>query len=186
MTPLIALWLPILVAAILVFLVSSVIHMVLPIHRSDFKKLPEEDRIRDAIRGTPPGQYMFPAADSMKDMQTPEMLQKMEEGPIGVLMVRPNGSWSMGPALVKWFVYTLVVGTFCGYLAGIDNGPGAAGETIFRFTGTVAFLGYVFSHVHEWTWKGLDTSILVKFMVDGVVYALITAGTFAWLWPAAA
>ena len=185
MTPLAALWLPILVSAVFVFFVSSIIHMVLPIHRSDFRKLPEEDKIRDAVRGTPPGQYMFPNAESMKDMQSPEMIEKLRVGPVGVMMVRADGSWSMGPALLKWFVFTLVVGTFCAYLTGIDHGPGTAGKTVFQFTGAVAFLGYVFSHVHEWTWKGLDTSIMVKFMIDGLVYALITAATFVWLWPAA-
>lgn len=185
MTSLAALWLPILLSAVLVFVVSSVIHMVLPIHRSDYKGLPDEDPIRDAIRGTPPGMYMFPHAESLKEAQTPEMLEKMKVGPVGVLMLRPDGMWSMGPALLKWFAFTLIVGTFCAYLAGIAHGPGTAAVTIFQVTGAVAFLGYVFSHVHEWTWKGLDTSIMVKFMIDGVIYTLITAGTFAWLWPAA-
>ena len=185
MTTLAALWLPTLLSAVLVFIVSSIIHMALPVHRGDFKRLPEEDKIRDAVRGTPPGQYMFPNANSMKEMQNPEMLEKMRVGPIGVMMVRPSGSWSMGPALVKWFVFTLVVGVFCAYLTGLGHGPGAEAMTIFRITGTIAVLGYVFSHVHEWTWKGLDTSIMVKFMIDGVIYSAITAGTFAWLWPTA-
>ena len=186
MTPLLDLWLPILLSSVFVFLVSSVIHMALPIHKSDFRRLPEEDKIRDVVRGTPPGQYMFPNAESMKEMQTPEMIAKLNEGPVGVMMIRPKGQWSMGPALIKWFAFTLIVGIFCAYLTGIGNAPGSAAATIFQFTGAIAFLGYVFSHVHEWTWKGLDTSIMVKFMIDGVLYALITAGTFVWLWPAAA
>lgn len=185
MTPLTALWLPIVAAAAFVFVASSIIHMVLPIHRSDFEKLPDEDKIRDAVRGTPPGQYMFPCGESMKDMQTPEMLEKMNVGPVGIMMVRPNGMWSMGPALLKWFAFTLVVGGFCAYLTGISNGPGADGGAVFRSTGAIAFLGYVFSQYHEWTWKGLAGGIMVKFMIDGLVYAAITAGTFVWLWPAA-
>ncbi len=186
MTTLAALWLPILLSAVFVFVASSLIHMVLQLHKSDFKKLPNEDAIRSAIRGTPPGMYMFPCGESMKDMQTPEMMEKMKVGPVGVMMVRPNGMWSLGPALIKWFVFTLIVSTFCAYLAGIGNAPGAAGKTVFQVTGAVAFLGYVFSHVHEWTWKGLETSIMVRFAIDGLVYTLITAGTFSWLWPAVA
>jgi len=184
MTPLADLWLPILLASVFVFIASSVIHMLLPIHRSDFKKLPGEDAIRDAIRGTPPGQYMFPAADSMKEMQTPEMLEKFKAGPVGIMMVRPDGMWNMGPQLLKWFIFTLIVGTFCAYLTGIGVAPGAASKTVLQFTGAIAFLGYVFSQYHEWTWKGLDTSIMLKFMIDGLLYALITAMTFVWLWPA--
>ena len=183
MTSLAALWLPILLSAVFVFVASSIIHMLLPIHRSDFKKLPEEDKIRDAVRDTPPGQYMFPCGKSMQDMQSPEMLEKLKVGPVGIMMVRPDGVWSMGPPLLKWFVFTVVVSGFCAYLTGHGHAPGTA---VFGFVFTVAVLGYFFSQVHEWMWKGLDASIMVKFMVDGLVYALITAGTFAWLWPAAA
>ena len=186
MTSLIALWLPILLSAVFVFVVSSILHMVLPIHCGDFKKLPEEDKIRDAVRGTPPGQYMFPNAESMKAMQTPEMIEKMKVGPVGVMMVRPNGMWAMGPALMKWFAFSLLVSVFCAYLTAIHNGPGAASKTVFQITGATAVLGYVFSHVHEWTWKGLDTGIMVKFMIDGAIYAMITAATFVWLWPSVA
>ena len=185
MTPLADLWLPILLSAVFVFVVSSIIHMVLPIHQSDFKKLPDENKVREAVRGTPPGQYMFPNGGSMKESQTPEMLEKLEAGPVGVILVRPDGMWSMGPALLKWFVFTLIVGTFCAYLTGLNNGPGATSGAILQGTGAVAFLGYVFSQYHEWTWKGLDTAIMLKFVVDGVIYALITAVTFVWLWPAA-
>ena len=41
-----ALWLPILLSAVIVFVASSIIHMVLPVHRGDYRKLPEEDRVR--------------------------------------------------------------------------------------------------------------------------------------------
>lgn len=72
MTELASLWLPILLSALFVFVASSVIHMVLPIHRGDYRKLPQEDRVLDGLRDVvPPGQYMFPCPDSMKDMGTP-------------------------------------------------------------------------------------------------------------------
>ena len=183
MTSLAALWLPILLSSVFVFIVSAINHMLLPTHRSDFKKLPEEDKIRDAVRGTPPGQYMFPNAESMKDMQSPEMLEKLEVGPVGVMMIRPDGMWSMGPALLKWFVFTLVIGTLCAYLTGHGH---AAGAAVFGFVFPVAVLGYAFAQVHEWMWKGLPGCVMVKFIIDGLVYALVTAGTFAWLWPAPA
>ena len=40
MTPLSALWLPIVLSAVIVFVASSIMHMVLPYHRSDYHKLP--------------------------------------------------------------------------------------------------------------------------------------------------
>ena len=46
-----SLWLPILLAAGLAFVGSSVIHMFLGYHRKDFGKAPDEDEVMDALRG---------------------------------------------------------------------------------------------------------------------------------------
>jgi hypothetical protein len=98
MTPLTSLVLPILLSAVFVFVVSSLIHMVLQIHKGDYRKLPNEDAVLDAMRsaGVQPGQFMFPCPTSMKDMGSPEMVAKYRRGPIGSLIVRPSGDIGMG------------------------------------------------------------------------------------------
>ncbi|MCA8976379.1 MAG: hypothetical protein KDC98_16790 [Planctomycetes bacterium] len=187
MTPLAALWLPILLSAVFVFVASSVIHMALPIHKGDFKKLPDEDKLGAAVRaaGVEPGSYMFPCAGSMQEMSSPEMIAKLELGPVGTMIVRRPGGFGLGRSLLLWFVFSLIVGAVSGYLAGIGHGPGAGGMTVFRVTGAAAMLGYCTSSLNEWMWKGLGTAVMVKFVVDGVIYGLVTAATFAWLWPTA-
>ena len=50
MVSLAALWLPIILAAVIVFIASSILHMVLPYHRGDYKKLPDEDKVSAALR----------------------------------------------------------------------------------------------------------------------------------------
>ena len=62
MTALPALWLPILLSSVIVFVVSSVIHMALPWHKSDYPPIPNEDKVMDALRpfAIPPGDYMVP------------------------------------------------------------------------------------------------------------------------------
>ncbi|MBC7791989.1 MAG: hypothetical protein H7Z74_18740, partial [Anaerolineae bacterium] len=50
MTGLIMLWLPIILSAVIVFVVSSIIHMALPWHKSDYPKVPNEDQVRNALR----------------------------------------------------------------------------------------------------------------------------------------
>ena len=45
------LWLPIVLSAVLVFVVSSILHMVIPIHKGDYKKLPGEDQVLESMRG---------------------------------------------------------------------------------------------------------------------------------------
>src|SRR5712671_1027410 len=98
MISLYALWLPLLVSAILVFVVSSIIHMVTPWHKSDFSKLADEDRVADALRplALPPGDYLLPRPTTRHEMSSPEFAEKMKRGPVVLLTVMPNGVMSMG------------------------------------------------------------------------------------------
>ncbi len=187
MVPLLDLWLPILLSAVAVFVVSSVIHMALPIHKSDMKKLPKEDELLAAMRaqGVQPGMYMFPSCASMKDMGTPEMQKKLAQGPVGSMTLRPPGGFAMGPSLAQWFVLSLVIGICAAYVAGMVLGPGADGTSVLRLTSTAAFLGYGFSSVQDSIWKGVPWSVSLKFVFDGLLYALATGAVFAWMWPAA-
>ena len=84
MVALIDLWLPILLSAVFVFIASSIIHMVIPIHQSDYQKLPAEEDLREAMRGqgVQPGEYLFPCPASVKDMSSPEHLEKLKQGPV--------------------------------------------------------------------------------------------------------
>ncbi len=88
-----SLWLPILLASVLVFFVSFLVHMVLKYHHRDYTKLPNEDAVRAAIRSgnPPPAQYIIPYCPSPKDMQTPEMKKKYEEGPLAVMNIIKPG-----------------------------------------------------------------------------------------------
>ena len=52
-----------------------------------------------------------------KDLESPEMKRKFEEGPVGVLNIRPAGAPGMGKNLVQWFVFALVVSFFVAYVA---------------------------------------------------------------------
>lgn len=181
------LWLPILLSAVFVFLASSVLHMVLPLHRSDYQGLAGEAQLMAAMRaqGVKPGQYMFPHAASMKDCGSPEMQAKFNEGPVGILTVMPNGMPNMGKTLAQWFLYTLLISFFAGYLGSFCIPLGADYHTVFRVTGTAAVLGYAFSYIPNSIWKGEKWSTSLKFILDGTLYGLVTAGTFGWLWPAA-
>jgi len=187
MVPLADLWLPILLSAVFVFVVSSVVHMALPLHKKDFQKLPNEDQVLASLRGhgIPPGQYMFPCAGSMKEMSSPEMLAKLKQGPIGNMIVRPSGTFSMGASLVQWFVLSLLISACAAYVAGLALPVGASAMLVFRMTSTAALLGYAVSHATDSIWKGLSWGVTARFFLDGFAYALVTGGTFAWMWPAA-
>jgi hypothetical protein len=186
MVPLTALWLPILVSGVFVFIGSSVIHMALQYHRSDCDPLATEEKLLDAMRnvGVPPGDYFLPHPPSkMADMKSPEYEAKLEKGPLVVMTVLEGKGMPMGPRMIQWFVYTLVVSVFAGYVAGRTIGPGAASMPVFRIAATVAFAGYALGMWPQSIWWSRKWSTTWKNTFDGLIYALLTGWAFAWLWP---
>jgi hypothetical protein len=188
MTELALLWPPILLGAILVFVASSIIHMAPLWHRNDFLQVPDEQKARAAIGalGVPPGDYMLPRCRTPAEMRSPEFLQKMSEGPVWIITARANGMPGMGKPLVQWFTYTLVIALFAGYVAAHALAPGAHYLNVFRFIGTTAFMAYSLGLIHDSIWYARRWSTTLKLMLDGLIYALVLAGTFGWLWPRAA
>ena len=185
MIPLTALWLPILVSAAVVFFASAIMHMVLAYHKSDYRKLPDEDRVTDAIRSagvTRGPAYFFPYC-SFKEMKSAPVVEKMKRGPVGLLTVLPSGPPAMGKSLAQWFVYCLVISLFAACLSGRLLAPGTAFLQVFRIVGIAALLGYGAAHAQESIWSGRSWVVTFKHLIDSVIYALLTAGTFAWLWP---
>jgi len=180
-----ALWLPILLSAVIVFVVSSIIHMVLPWHKGDYPKVPDEDKLMDALRplAVPPGDYMIPRASSMQEMRSPEFAAKMQKGPVLILTMMPNGPFAMGKNLVSWFVYSLVVGIFAAYVASLVLPAGAEYLRVFQLTVVTAFIAYSVALWQMSIWYRRAWLVTLKATVDGLIYALLTAGTFGWLWP---
>lgn len=179
------LWLPILLSAVAVFVMSSLIHMVFKWHNSDYRKLPNEDEVRAAVRkGNPaPGQYVIPHCADMKDMGTPEFQQKFTEGPIGILTLKPNGPPTMGPMLGAWFVFNLVVAFFTAYLCSRTLQTSTEYLAVFRVAGTVSFMAYAMGGVPSAIWMGKPWGATMKDVGDALIYGLLTGGVFGAMWP---
>ncbi len=183
-----ALWLPILLASVFVFITSSVIHMALTAwHKNDFRALPDEDAGLSAIGslGLEPGDYLFPHTGGASEvMRSEEFQNKVKSGPIGMLTIMSPSAWlNMGPQLAQWFAYTLAVSVVAAYVAGVSLGPGADYLTVFQITGTVAFACYAMSLPQRSIWWHQSWGATTRTMIDGLVYACVTAGAFGWLWP---
>lgn len=185
MTEIFALWLPILLSSVLVFIVSSLIHMVTPWHKSDYPMIPDEGKFMDAVRplAVPPGDYMVPSAASMKEMRSPEFLEKKNKGPNMMLTVWPNGMTGMGKSMVLWFLYLVVVGIFAAYVTRCALPIGADYIHVFRFAAVTSFLAYAGALCQYSIWFRRSWLTTFKSAVDGLIYGLLTAGVFGWLWP---
>ncbi len=179
------LWVPILLSAVFVFVVSAFIHMATPWHKADCAVLPNEDKLRDALRplAIPPGDYMVPRPGSPKDMRSPAFLEKMNKGPVLIMTVLPNGMPPMARNMIEWFVYCLVVSFLAAYVAGRALPVGADYLHVFRFAGATAFIGHSVALWQLSIWYRRSWGTTIRTTVDGLIFALLTAGTFGWLWP---
>ncbi len=186
MVSLIQLGLPILLSAVFVFVASSLIHMVLKWHASDYRGFSNEDEVRKAMLAgsSVEGIHVVPYCADMKQMGTPGMLEKFRAGPVAKIMLRRGATPSIGRPLIQWFVFCVVVSLFCAYLAGLVLAPGTPPLAVFRVVATTAFMGYAFYAIPNCIWFGLPWRAGLKDVVDGLVYALVSGAVFAWLWPA--
>jgi len=184
MVPLTALWLPILLSAVIVFIASSIMHMLLPYHRGDYRQLPEEDNVLAALRagGLKQGLYHFPYT-THKEMKSPAVQEKFRRGPVGFLTILPSGPINMGKFLGLWFGYCFLISLFVAYLGSHVIAPYPPYRHVFRVAGTAAFMSYGLGNLSNGIWKGQPWAMTIKEAIDGLVYGLLTAGTFGWLWP---
>ena len=176
------LWMPIVLAAILVFVVSSLIHMVFKWHNSDYKGLPDEAGVRAVLKGEP-GMYVLPYCTDMKEMGNAEMQAKYQEGPVAMVFMRPSGAVNMGKSLGQWFALTLVIAFATAYLASRTLAPGTPYLQVIRVTGTITFLAYGVGSVVNAIWMGYPWRAAAKDVFDALLFGLVTGGAFGWLWP---
>jgi hypothetical protein len=174
MISLMSLGIPILLSSVLVFIASSIIHMMTPLHRSDLGKVPKEDTVQDAMRGfkIPPGDYAIPCPESMEHMRSKEFMDKVHQGPVIYMTVAPNEPVSMGRNLTLWFIYSVVISIFAAYVTSRALSRGADYLAVFRFAGTTAFIAYAMALPQQSIWYSKSWGAPIK-----------TAGTFGWLWP---
>ena len=185
MVPIPSLWLPILLSAVVVFILSAIFHMVLPFHRSDFKRIANDEPFLDAMRkfDLAPGDYMVPCPDSPDAMKNPAFVEKMKKGPLVLMTISKGAAPSMGKELFRWFLFCVAVSIVAAYITGHAVAAGATYRQVFRFAGCVSFVAYGFGQIPDSIWYRRNWATTWKSLFDSLVYGLFTAGVFGWLWP---
>ncbi len=185
MVELSSLWLPIIIATVLVFVASAVLWAALKFHNTDWSGLSNEDDVMRMLRdgGAQPGQYMIPHVPDQKQMKQESVQQKFKTGPIGFLYVAPSGVPAMGGKLGIQFLYQLVITAAVAYIASRVLIAETEYMRVFKFTAAVSFLAYGGALIPASNWFAHSWKSTAKELFDALVYALLTAGTFGWLWP---
>jgi hypothetical protein len=181
---LIGLWLPIVVSAVLVFVASSLIWMVLGADKWHVRRLADEDAVREVLlkQSVAAGMYSIPYGTE-RSRKEAAFREKLEKGPVAVLTVRRPGLPNMGAFLGGWFLYLLLVSYVVALVCGHAFARGTPFMRVFRVAGAVAFAAYSLGNIPNAIWWGRPWRSALKEVGDGVVYALLTAATFAWRWP---
>ncbi len=181
---LLSLWLPIVLSTVAVFVASSIIWMALPIHKKDFLSAGEKEAdVLSALKSAafPAGAYWVPWCQG-PDPKDPVLAEKMKNGPWAIVTVMA-GPPKMGSMLGLWLFNLLLTSLFVGYVASAALPQGADYLKVFQVVGATAFLAYAGNSLTLSIWQGMPWSQLPGRLFDGVVYALLTAGIFGWLWP---
>jgi hypothetical protein len=172
-------WLPILVSAAFCFVAGAVIWMAMPWHKKDYSKTGDEEAVRAALKGNAPGTYSLPHVKTNAEFQSPEMQEKLKEGPTAFITVMPSGIPTMGGKLVQMFALNLVVAALCAYMLTMTQAQDYL--DIYRVTCTTAWIAYGVAYLQESIWFGRPWSLAIKNLVDALIYGLLTGGVFGWL-----
>jgi hypothetical protein len=180
-----SLWLPGVVSAVAVWIVSAVLHMVIKYHKADYKQLAAEDAVAGALRAAAPspGVYPIPYCADPSQMKDPAMRKKYEDGPVALLSVMRSGPPSMGKYLGQWFLFCLLVSFVTAYVARHTLDFHTPGLKVLQITGTVAFIAYGFGYFVDSIWQAIPWSNSLRGLIDAAVYALTTGFVFHLLWP---
>ena len=104
--------------------------------------------------------------------------------PVAMLTVRKSGPPEMGTCLGLWFVFTLGVAAFAACVASSAVGSGGNTKMGAHIVGMLSFIAYGGGSIQMGIWMGKPWGSVAKDMLDSVIYAVISALVFMWLWPA--
>lgn len=182
-----SLWLQVILVAVATFILSAIIWTVMPWHKGDFKNLPDEEAIRQALLsqgvGLEAGQWRIPGPTSMAECRTPEFQERYVRGPVGIFQLEKAGPMVMGKRLAMSFGYQLVVAFFVAYVLRQAIETGDTYMRVFQMAGAVAFGAHFFGHVPDAIWFSKSWRRVGLHAFDALLESLIAAGIFASMWP---
>ncbi len=179
------LWLVILLAGFLCWLASALVHMVIKYHNADYKPLSNEAEVSAALgaNSPEPALYTMPYCVDMKEMGEESMQRKFDAGPVAMISVMPNGMPPMGKLLSQQILFFVFGALLIGYLASISNVAGAEFMAVFRQVFIASFLTYGWAQIPQSIWMGQPWPNCIRYLIDALIYAVVTALVFASFWP---
>jgi hypothetical protein len=179
------LWLAILLAGLLCWVASALIHMLFKYHNADYKALSNEGTVSAALahKSHVPALYTLPYCSDMKAMGEEPMQKKFKNGPVAMITIMPKGMPPMGKLLTQQIFFFIFGSFLIGYLASISIAVNTDFMVVFRQVFIASFLTYGWAQIPCSIWMGQPWSNCVRYLLDALIYAVVTATTLAFLWP---
>ena len=179
---LISLFFPVLLTTVALFISGFLCWAILPNHKPDWQKLPNEDEFLDAIAelNLPRGNFAYPHAMDQQSMESDTYKRAVERGTFGTVQVWGEAP-KMGTNLIRQVVYLLVTNSCLAYLSTLALPAGADFMQVFRFVATAALLTFTVAVVPGTIWF---KNRLTGYLIDGVIQAVIVGAIFGSMWPA--
>jgi hypothetical protein len=89
----------------------------------------------------------------------------------------------MGKSLGLWFVWTLVVASFASLVALHTIPLNGDAHMAAHVIALISFVMYGAGSVQDFIWMGKPFSSMMKYLLDALIYSVVTALSFMWLWP---
>jgi hypothetical protein len=185
MTPFTSLLLPIVVSAVAVFVLSTIIHMAMPWHKTDYANVPDEAAATTAIQSLnlAPDDYAVPNPRLPGGGKNPDFIANFERGPTFHMTLIPPGGMNMGKLMGTWFGFMLLISVIAGCVTGSIVAPGGNTHAVFHFSAIIAACSYGFGTWPLSIWYHRKWSTAFKETFDAVLYGLATGAVFMWMWP---
>ena len=185
MTPFMSLLLPIVLASVAVFILSTIIHMAMPWHKSDYGNVPNDDAAIAAIQSLnlAPGDYAVPNPRLPGGGKNPNFIAHFERGPAFHMTVIPPGGMHMGKYMGPWFGFMLLISAIAGWVTGSIVAPGGNPHAVFHFSAIITACSYGFGTWPLSVWYHRKWSTAFKETFDAILYGLATGAVFMWMWP---
>jgi hypothetical protein len=140
-------WLAIVLAGLLCWIASALIHMLIKYHNADYNKLANEEAVALADQSPVSALYTLPYCNDMKAMGEESMQKKFNDGPVAMITIMPNSMPSMGKLLSQQILYFILCSLLIGYLASLSIATNVDFMMVFRQIFIASFLTYGWAQI---------------------------------------
>jgi len=167
------------IGGIVLFMWGAIAWMALPLYSAQFKVLPNEDVVRAALREgvTEPGLFAVPGFDYSKQRQQSDheaqlnaWSQKHREGPLAVVIARPQGEEPMAAVVfLRGFALQVLVAVIAAWLLSRAGASLTSYGTRVQFVTVLGFLASLVIDGAYWNWFYFPTSYTVTALADHTI-----------------